>query len=139
MLLALLFCPSSYVLRHVRPVAEAVHLGAFDQEELLVGAPVGVEDGERVAVDHPVGVVRPMRSDLLALQETLVKHKRGSAQSSTRRAKHAPGRGGGKRAAVGAYLNAKVKVRTAQPVCFGPVWFLCLFCAANVYVVGHVG
>jgi hypothetical protein len=44
------------VIGDVSPGAQAVDLGALEEEELLVGAPVAVEDGEGVLLYYAVGV-----------------------------------------------------------------------------------
>lgn len=60
---AFLLGPASDMLGDVGPVSEAVHLCPLDQGELLVCAPVFVEDWERVRRDDAVVVRRSMRTE----------------------------------------------------------------------------
>lgn len=71
MVVALLLGPPANMFGNVGPVAEAVHLGALEQEQLLVGAPVAVEDGERVRRDDAVGVRRAMWTEGFAVEKAL--------------------------------------------------------------------
>lgn len=60
------------VVGDVGPGAQAVDLGALEEEELLVGAPVAVEDGERVLLDDAEGVrVGAVGAARLAVGEAL--------------------------------------------------------------------
>lgn len=71
MIVAFFLGPTADVFGNVGPVPESVHLGAFDEGEFLVGAPVLVEDRERVRRDDAVGVGGAVRTERLAMQEAL--------------------------------------------------------------------
>ena len=47
---------ASYVVRNVGPGPETVYLTSFQQEQLLVGAPFGIEYGYRVLFNNFVGM-----------------------------------------------------------------------------------
>jgi hypothetical protein len=48
MSLTILLRPPPHMLCHIRPVSQSEQLGSLDQQQLLVGSPVGREDWERV-------------------------------------------------------------------------------------------
>lgn len=45
------------VVRHVVPVPEAVERDAFEQQALLVGAPLGIEERSVHRLDHAIAVI----------------------------------------------------------------------------------
>lgn len=62
MLVAFFFCPSADVFCTVGPIAQPVHLCAFDQEQFLVSSPILRKDRERVRADDSVCMIGTMWS-----------------------------------------------------------------------------